>query len=92
MQNLPACLPACLPAARCHAAMQQARWLVGRSVGLRAWCLVPGAWCLVPGAWCLRAQIEGAGGPNARRVGHGTPHEQFFYFLITRPKALANQK
>ena len=47
MQNLPACLPACRPAglpaclrARCHAAMQQARWLVGWWAG--GWWLVAG--------------------------------------------------
>ena len=29
----------------------------------------------------------GEGGPCARRVGHGTPHEQFFYFLNKQTKS-----
>ena len=53
----------------------------------RAWWLV-GWWAGQPAG--LRARLlrsRGEGGPSPRRVGHGTLHEQFFYFLNKQTKS-----
>ena len=94
MQNLracvPACLPACLPAGlpACRPAGLPAWWaggLVGcRPAGLPAWWAAGLGGCR-PACSLLRSR--GEGGPSARRVGHGTPHEQFFYFLNKQTKS-----
>jgi hypothetical protein len=50
-------------------------------------CSKPGGWWL--GALRFRACV-GEGGPWPRRVGHGSPHEQFFFlkkFLLRKPNA-----
>jgi len=66
--DLPACRPAGLPAC---------------VPGVMLQCSKPGGWWLVAGGWWLVACVpksRGEGGPSARRVGHGTLHEQFFIF------------
>ena len=77
--------------------MQQAGGLVGGRDCLRA-CVPAGLpACRPAGLPACRpaglpacvplAESRGEGGPSARRVGHGTLHEQFFYFLNKQTKS-----